>query len=241
MLYAAAERLFREAIAINPTDPKPYHQLLTAVFAERKDLDSAKELVADGLKREAPALPLYLSLAEAAHKAGDPDEREAALESAKAEADKLIKNGENPYTLYIALADGARRAGDRDRESSALLKALDRHPRAPETLLRLANVYLEKRNYDRASMYLNRVAGITPNSADLFYRIGLAEEAGYRFAAAGRAYGRALELAPNNAGYRERYDAFRERVERNRSVANATSVERGAGSGEPEQSERLTK
>ena len=214
----AAERLFRAAIAVNPTDPKPYHQLLTAIFATRKDLDGAKELVADGLKNGAPALPLYLSLAEAAHKAGDQNEREAALESAKAEVDKLIKSGESPHTLYIALADGARRAGDRDRESAALLKALDRQPRAPETLLRLANVYLEKRNFDRASMYLNRVAGITPNSADLFYRIAQAEEARYRFAAAGRAYARAIELAPKNDGYRERYEAFRERVERNREV-----------------------
>ena len=38
----------------------------------------------------------------------------------------------------------------------------------------------------------------------------------YRFAAAGRAYARALELAPNNAGYRERYAAFRERVAQSR-------------------------
>jgi O-antigen ligase/thioredoxin-like negative regulator of GroEL len=218
-----AERLFRAAIAVNPADPKPYHHLLTAVFATRKDLDGAKELVAEGLKVGAPALPLYLSLAEAANRAGDQHEREAALESAKAEVDKLIKSGESPHTLYIALADGARRAGDRERESAALLKALDRQPRAPETLLRLANVYLEKRNYDRAAMYLNRVSGITPDSADLFYRIAQAEEARYRFPAAGRAYARALELAPENEGYRQRYEAFRERVERNREV-NASNT-----------------
>ncbi len=94
-----------------------------------------------------------------------------------------------------------------------MLKALDRQPRSPETLMRLANIYMERQNYDRAAMYLNRVTEITPNSADLFYRIAQAEEAGYRFAAAGRAYARALELAPKNDGYRERYSAFKRRVE----------------------------
>jgi predicted Zn-dependent protease len=222
----AAERLFRAAIAVNPSDPKPYHQLLTAVFATRKDLDGAKELVGEGLKNGAPALPLYLSFAEAAHKAGNPDESEAALDLAKTEVQKRIRNGESSHTLYMALADGARRAGDRDEESAALLKALERQPRSPVTLMRLANVYLEKRNFDRAAMYLNRVAGITPNSADLFYRIAQAEEARYRFAAAGRAYARAVELEPNNEGYRERYEAFRERVAANASERDQQSAKR---------------
>jgi predicted Zn-dependent protease len=177
-------------------------------------------------------LPLYLSLAEAAHKAGAPDESKAAMELAKAEVDKLIKNGESPHPLYIALADGARRAGDREQESAALLKALDRQPRSPDTLMRLANVYLEKRNFDRATMYLNRVAAISPNSADLYYRIAQTEEARYHFAAAGRAYARALELAPENDSYRKRYEEFRDRVEKNSSVTNVTSREQGAGSRE---------
>jgi predicted Zn-dependent protease len=164
-------------------------------------------------------LPLYLSFAEGAHKLGDSDEATAALESARAEVDKLIKNGESPHNLYMTLADGARRAGDREQESAALLKALDRQPRSPETLMRLANVYLEKRNFDRATMYLNRVAGISPNSADLYYRIAQTEEARYHFAAAGRAYARALELAPDNESYRQRYEDFKLRIERNRSVA----------------------
>ena len=114
-----------------------------------------------------------------------------------------------------------------------LVAHIQRQPRSPETLMRLANVYMEKQNYDRAAMYLNRVTDITPNSADLFYRIAQAEEAGYRFAAAGRAYTRALELAPQNEGYRERYEAFRERVEKNR----LSSMEQGAGSQEPGEKE----
>ena len=222
---AAAERLFREATGVDPTDSKPYDYLLTRIFAEREDLESAKELVAEGIRRGAPALPLYISLAETAHKVKDQDVRETALKSAKAEVDNRIKGGESPYPLYIALADGARRAGDRDQESAALLKALDRQPRSPETLMRLANVYIEKRNYDRATMYLNRVAAISPNSADLYYHIAQTEEARYHFAAAGRAYARALELAPQNDDYRQRYEAFRLRLQQNRTPDASFIVE----------------
>jgi O-antigen ligase/Flp pilus assembly protein TadD len=228
MLHAAAaERLLRAAIAAGPADPKPYHHLL-AMFAAREDLEGAKRFIADGIKSGAPPLPLYLSLAEAAHKGGNPDESKAALEAAEAEVQKGIRNGESPHTLYMALADGARRAGDRDEESAALLKALERQPRSPETLMRLAHVYSGKRNYDRAAMYLNRVAAVTPNAADLFYRIAQTEEARYRFADAGRAYARAIELAPGDARYKERYEAFQARVaanasERDAKVANSKS------------------
>ncbi|PYJ67349.1 MAG: hypothetical protein DME76_15430 [Verrucomicrobia bacterium] len=112
MLHAAAERLFRNAIAANPTDARAYQQLIM-ILAARKDLAGAKEIISQGIKNGAPALPLYLSLAAAAQKGGSPEETKAALDSAKAEVVKLIKNGESPYTLYIALADGSRRAGAR--------------------------------------------------------------------------------------------------------------------------------
>jgi predicted Zn-dependent protease len=75
----------------------------------------------------------------------------------------------------MTLADGARRAGDRDQESAALLKALDRQPRSPDTLMRLANVYSEKRNYDRAAIYLNRITQINPDSADVYFGLAQAE------------------------------------------------------------------
>jgi tetratricopeptide (TPR) repeat protein len=214
--FENAERLFHSASTVNPADPKPYQHLVTAIFGVRKDLDGAKDVVSNGIKSGAPALPLYLSLAEAGQKAGSPEETKAALKSAKAEVDKLIKNGESPHTLYIALADGARRAGDREQESAALLKALDLHPRSPETLSRLAGLYSEQRNFDRAALYLNRIANINPDSAEVFYRIAQAEESRYRFAAAGQAYARAVELAPDNANYRDRYEEFKARVDRNR-------------------------
>src|SRR5438093_6037834 len=171
---------------------------------------------------------LYLSLAEAAQKAENQEESKAALESAKAEVEKLVKNGENPYTLYIVLADGARRAGDRDQETAALLKALELRPRSSDTLFRLANLYLGQRNFDRATLYLSKAASVNPNSADVYYYLAVAEEGRYRVAAADKAYARAVELAPDNKGFRGRYEEFKARVERNK----VNSREQGAGSRE---------
>jgi tetratricopeptide (TPR) repeat protein len=215
-----AERVFRAAIAANPTDPKPYQQLVTAIYGPRQDLAGAKEVINRGIENKAPALPLYLSLAEAAQKAGSEQESKAALKSAKVEVEKLIRRGENPYTLYTALADGASKAGDREQEITALLKALDLQPRSTDTLSRLANLYFVKQNFDRAALYLNRIATINPDSPDLYYRLALAEEARYRFADAGRAYARAIQLAPQNESYRNRYEEFKARVDGNRVMAD---------------------
>ena len=203
MLHAAAERAFRAAIAASPADPKPYQQLVTAIYGARKDLAGAKEVIVKGIENGAPPLPLYLSFAEATKKNGSQEETKAALESAKAEIGKLIKNGESPYSLYMTFAEGARRAGDREQEAAALLKALDLQPRSPDVLSRLAHVYSEKQNFDRAALYLNRIAQINPDSADVYFNLAVAEEARYRFAEAGRAYTRAVELAPKNDGYRK--------------------------------------
>ena len=116
----------------------------------------------------------------------------------------------------MSLADGARKAEDRDSEPAAVAAVLERQPRSPETLLRLAGLYLEKQNYSRATLYLNRVASINPDSADVYYHIAQAEEGQYRFAAADQAYARAIQLAPRNASYRSRYEEFKARVDRNR-------------------------
>ena len=224
----SAVRLFRAAAAINPADPKPYQQLIGVAFAAENDFAEPKKLIVKAIENGAPPLPLYLSLAEAAHKGGNPDESRAALKLAKAEVDKQIKNGDISHALYMTLADGARAAGDRETETAAVAAALERQPRSPEILSRLAGLYLEKQNYSRASLYLNRIASINANSAHVYYQIAQAEEGQYRFAAADQAYARAVQLAPQNDNYRQRYEAFRERVaanapERDRKIANSKS------------------
>ena len=220
---AKAEILFRKAAAALPHDPRAYRQLVAVIYGPGKDLNGIKQVVSEGIKNGVPPFDLYLLLAEAMHQAGSPGESKAALSSAKAEIDKSIQKGEDPHPLYLLLADGARRAGGREEETAALLAALELRPRSSDTLSRLGGLYLEQANFDRAALYFSRIANINPNSADVYYRLALAEEGRYRFADAGKAYARAIELAPDNKGFRERYEGLRKKVEENRKETDNKS------------------
>ncbi|OGQ79063.1 MAG: hypothetical protein A3F90_07405 [Deltaproteobacteria bacterium RIFCSPLOWO2_12_FULL_60_19] len=218
---AKAENLFRKAAAALPHDPRAYRQLVAVIYEPRKDLHGIKRVVAEGSKNGVPAFDLYLSLAEAAEKAGSSEERKAALTSARAEIDQSIRKGEDPYPLYLLLADGARRAGGREEETAALLAALELRPGSSDALLRLGGLYLEQANFDRAALYFGRIANINPNAADAYYRLAMAEEGRYRFAEADKAYARAIELAPDNKSFRDRYEGLKGKVAQNRTKAEA--------------------
>jgi tetratricopeptide (TPR) repeat protein len=216
---AQAELLFRNATATLPTDPRAYHHLVTAIYGVKKDMAGAKEIVSKGIKNGAPPFALYLALAEAAKKAGSPEDSKAALSSAKAEIEQASRKGQDPFPLYLLLADAARIAGDRDEEKIALLAAVDLRPRSSDTLLRLANTYMQENNFDRAASYYRTIANINPNSADAFYQLAVAEEGRYGFAAAEQAYARALELAPDNKGVQSRYEELKRKIAQSRKDA----------------------
>jgi tetratricopeptide (TPR) repeat protein len=225
-----AERLFRDVIKTLPNDPRAYQHLVTAIYGVKKDLAGAQEIVSYGIKNGVPPFSLYLALAQAAQQAGRPDEVKASLQSAKTEVERSANNGEDPYPRYLLLADAARGAGDREQEIAVLVQALELRPRSSDTLFRLAGVYMQENNFDRAALYYSKIANINPNSPDVYYSLAVAEEGRYRFAEADKAYARAVELAPENDNYRQRYESFRGRVEQNRKKQEAGSMEHGAGS-----------
>ena len=193
--------------------------MATAIYGVKKDLAGAKEIVSNGIKNGAPPFALYLALAEAARKAGSPEDSKAALSSAKAEIERSSRTGQDPFPLYLLLADAARIAGDRDEEKVALLAAVDLRPRSSDTLFRLANVYMQENNFDRAASYYRTIANINPNSAEVFYQLAVAEEGRYGFAEAEKAYARALELAPDNKGVQNRYEELKRKVAQSRKDA----------------------
>lgn len=228
--FAKAERLMSEAIVSNRADPRPYEYLIREIYGARKDLLGAKQILSEGLRNGAPALALNLALAEAAHKAENADEVDNALAAAKsvvAEAAKELY----PFEMYLQLADGAGRVGARDQELAAMLAALELQPTDSDVLSRIANVYSGQKNYDRTVMYLEKLAQVEYNSGYVFFRLAQAEEARYRYAAAGRAYGRAIELDRDNKDYKAAYAAFKKQVEDN-SIAKGKEVS-GKG-GEPD-------
>jgi tetratricopeptide (TPR) repeat protein len=228
-----AELLFRKAIVALPTDPRPYQELATRVYG-RKDFLRAQEVVAQGIKNGAPPFSLYLSLAEAAQTTGNPSDQKRALSLAKTEIERAAKQVDDPYPFYVVLADASRKIGDRDQEVAALLKLLEFRPQSLDTLSRLAKVYFEQRNFDRAALYFSRIINIQPDTAEVYHQLAVAEEGRYHFAAADNAYARAAALDPDNAVYRKRYEQFRKRIEQNKVSGDGKG--RGldpAGSREP--------
>jgi len=57
-----------------------------------------------------------------------------------------------------------------------------------------------------------RAIEIHPDSADAFYQLGLAEEAGYQYFAAERDLGHAVDLAPKDSTIRAHYQDFHHKL-----------------------------
>ncbi len=76
---ALAEKHLRAAAAFDPVNPDSYHYLATMVFAPRKQMDSARAAIEQGINAGADPFSLDLALADAAGIAGDHPTMEKAL------------------------------------------------------------------------------------------------------------------------------------------------------------------
>ena len=211
-----AETVLQRAIPLVPDDPRSYQMLAVMIYGPRKEIDAAQKVISEGIKNGAPAFSLYLSLAQAMQKAGAADEAEKAWSQAREAPLEAAKKGDDPFPLYLSLAETAQQVGNRLEEKSALLQALELHPYSSEILNRLGQIHLQENNFDRAAFYLGRYAELNPDSADVFYSLATAEEGRYRFDAADKAYARALQLAPQNESFRQRYEALKAKIAANR-------------------------
>lgn len=232
--FAKAERIMSDAIVSDRSDPRAYEYLIREIYGGRKDLLGAKQTVAEALRHGAPALNLNIALAEAAHRVGHAEEASSALAAAKAAVVEAAKES-YPFEMYLQLADGAARVGDREHELNAMLAAAELQPTDSEALSRIANIYTAQKNHDRAVIYLEKLAQIDYNSSTVYFRLAQAEEARYRYAAAGRAYARAIELDPDNKNYKSAYASFKSKIEESSA---AKSKQQGAGGGEQDSKPR---
>jgi tetratricopeptide (TPR) repeat protein len=180
---ASSQKILREAQRIDPTDPKPYIELVQSVFGPARDLAAAKNVTEEG-----------------------------------------IRDGAEPYALEVALASAAEGAGDQEAAAKALEQALHYEPTFSVTM-HLGDLYLSRGRYERAVLTLQRAIELNPNSAEAFFALGRAKEAGYDYFGAGKAYARATALAPGTDSYRSTYLEFQRRT------AEATKENSGRSSG----------
>jgi tetratricopeptide (TPR) repeat protein len=216
--FAAAEKraqaaeLWRQAVALEPRDARPYQALALAVYAPQGQRERIAAVIAEGVKNNSEALPLYLSLAQAMQQIGAADEVKNGLRQASESIRAAAARGENVLPLWLKLADTANKITALDDERFALEQAAELQPAKTDTLARLGNLYLRMHQNDHAAQILRRLIKLQPQAAQAYFQLAQAEEARYGYAAADDAYSRAAELAPDNKEFQGRRDEFRQKL-----------------------------
>lgn len=132
------------------------------------------------------------------------------LSAAMSIAKDGLRNGADPVRLYMALSSAAQMAGNRPIAEKSLLEAFRRDP-SFQTVMLVGQYYLQNGQFDRAASMLQNAVEIKPSSAEAFYLLGVAQERGYQYSDADKAYAQAAILAPRQ--FRPAYAAFRRRMD----------------------------
>jgi O-antigen ligase/tetratricopeptide (TPR) repeat protein len=135
---AAGERELRQAAALDPSNPAPYHYLATMIYAPRGDLKQAQSAVEQGIDRGADPFSLFCALADAAHAVGNGTEEESALKSALELRPADLETSQRLASLYM----GQKRY---DRAVLLLKSVTEIRPNSAEAFYQLAQA--EEANY----------------------------------------------------------------------------------------------
>jgi tetratricopeptide (TPR) repeat protein len=133
--------------------------------------------------------------------------------AAKAIISEGIHHGADPLVLLVALAEAEQKAGDREEAKATLMAALALQRESFDAHFLLGRLYLQEKNFERASLELRKATKLNPKSAAAFSALAQAQEGRYQFFAAREAYTRAINLDPDNIGLQRRYEAFQRKVD----------------------------
>lgn len=152
-----AEALFRQAAQLAPQDPRAYQYLAVQVFAPQGDVASAKTVVAEGIHNGADRLTLFLSLAEAAQKAGDRKEAKEALQKALALRQSSFEANYRLGLLYL-------REKDFNRATLLLRKAAHLRPDSASAFFNLGLAEEGRYQFFDAQKAYARAVELAPNN-----------------------------------------------------------------------------
>jgi tetratricopeptide (TPR) repeat protein len=112
-----------------------------------------------------------------------------------------IRRSRERAALYTALHDLKLEEGDETGALEALSRGGDELSDDPVFQLRLGSAFLERGDYHRANVALDRTLAADPSRAEAHYRKGLVLEKLSDLTGAREAYRRAAELEPSSAPY----------------------------------------
>jgi predicted Zn-dependent protease len=169
-----AEQAFRKAIALDPSLKPPRRNLAGIYLLEGKLQDGINELSI--LIRLDPADPQALSdLGRAELAAGDAKSALPHLELARELRPADTSLAESLAHAYETVGDDAVRSGHGDQAILAFQKAMDLDPGNQDYVLELAQVLLANYNAPAAVALLDPAVKAFPNSARVWFTLGVAD------------------------------------------------------------------
>jgi tetratricopeptide (TPR) repeat protein len=204
--FTAAAQLFLDAAGAANSASERARFLVAAAEAESRAgrLDSSEKL----LRRAIDAAPFdqapYRQLISTIYGPSRDWPRAQALIAEGA------GKGVDPLQLELVLAAAAQANGNYPLAESALLKALAFRP-TYEMYIEVGRFYLESKKLDQAVAMLHDATELSPESAEGFFWLGIAQEGNYQYSAADTSYARAAMLSPLQ--YRGAYASFHHRID----------------------------
>jgi cytochrome c-type biogenesis protein CcmH/NrfG len=149
------------------------------------------------------------------------DQRVANLKATLAQNPKDV-------TTLLALANAYQQNGDLTNAAAYLEQVIAADPSQKAVYVRLANIYMSQdvSNYAAAAAVLNKALSVDPQNADLFLKLGIAQNNLGNTGAALLAWQRYLTLAPNG----DQAPLIREQVDKLSKAATTTTTTAGSTS-----------
>jgi tetratricopeptide (TPR) repeat protein len=195
--YDDAVRVYREAIEIDPTDPKPYFYL-GKTYATRGLYDQSKEVMEQAVRLN-PNFAPYADLTLGVALANDGDYEEAATYfEAALEADGEI------CLAAFNLGYCMMQLGDYGEAESAFTRAEKLCTDDIGVLLAIARAYVGMGYNEKGISLAGDVLRREPSSFEAHYVAGLGLEARGEIEEALRHFRRALQIAPGSGEIREK-------------------------------------
>lgn len=153
---ASATKVLREAEKVDPSDPKPYIELVESVFGPAGDVGAARMAAEQGIRHGVDPYRLEMALAAATEKAGDKEAAAQALEQAfryepKFEAAMQLGN------LYLS-------ANRLERAVLTLQQATELRPNSAEAFYALGQAQEASFDYAEAAKAYARAVALAPRS-----------------------------------------------------------------------------
>ena len=205
----ADEATFLVAVAARESDSAEKSRILSRsglAFAKAGQLDQAEQALGQAIDADPENADSYRNLAVEVYG------RRSDFDKARTVIDRGFVNGASSVVLYVALAE--LRAEDHDLSSAekALEQAAAAEPFNFDLVKRLGLLYFSDQKYDHAATWLRKATELNPESADIYFQLGLAEEAGYQYFPADKDFARALALDDKNSQYLAHYADFKKKV-----------------------------